>query len=71
MSNSYSIFLWLLFVTPLAFIPEFPTIKDSPHEKEVIKRAVQKTSTLQIKGSTNRTFFGCGITNYYQPGTID
>jgi hypothetical protein len=42
----------------------------SPTKTEVVRWAVQKTSTLRIKGKTNITDFTCDIKGYYQQDTI-
>jgi len=52
----------------LVFIP-LSSFK-SPHKKETIKWAVQKTSSLKIEGSSNVNQFACDVIGYYQTDTI-
>lgn len=70
MTTPFSNFFWLLIIPILAFTGEFYAPNEYPSKKKLIKWAIQKTSTIRIKGSTNVNNFGCDITGYYQPDTI-
>jgi hypothetical protein len=55
-------------VVMLVFIP-LVSFK-GPNKKETVRWAVQKTSTLQIQGSSNVNQFACDVRGYYQTDTI-
>lgn len=44
--------------------------KDNSPKKNAVKWAVQKASTLTIRGATNVNTFGCDIAGYNEPDTI-
>lgn len=61
----------LVIVASILIIPAFASpLRDKINKKEVVKWAVQKTSTLRITGKTNVAGFGCDIKGYYSPDTI-
>src|ERR1043165_1427647 len=64
-SSARFIFLPLLLCMVVAFVP-----KEIKNQKNVIKWAIQKNSTLRINGKTNVSAFGCEIKGYYQMDTI-
>jgi hypothetical protein len=59
---------WSMAVVMLVFIP-LASFKP-PYKKEMVRWAVQKTSTLQIQGSSNVNQFACDVIGYYQTDTI-
>lgn len=67
MSPFQYIYRWSMAVVMLVFIP-LASFR-SPAKKE-IRWAVQKTSSLQIEGSSNVNQFVCGVQGYYQTDTI-
>jgi hypothetical protein len=71
MTGSYrSLFYLLIFIVATFLQSGTPKEKEKGMKKEVARWAVQKSSTLHIKGSSNVNNFGCDITGYYQPDTI-
>lgn len=70
MTHSFSNFLWLMIVPILSFTAQESSLSDYPPKAKTIKWAVQKSSTLQIQGSTNVNTFGCDIAGYNKMDTI-
>jgi hypothetical protein len=67
MSPFQYIYRWSMTVVMLVFI--LLSSFRSPVKKE-IRWVVQKTSSLQIEGSSNVNAFVCGVQGYYQTDTI-
>jgi len=70
MISLHSNILWLLILPFLKFQPIGFNSYHTNLKTKSIKWAVQKSSTICIKGSTNLTDFGCDIIGYYQTDTI-
>jgi hypothetical protein len=68
MSPIKYIYRWSMTLVMLVFIP-LVSFKGT-YKKQVIKWAVQKTSSLKIAGSSNVNQFACDVTGYYQTDTI-
>jgi hypothetical protein len=68
MSPFRYIYRWSMAVVMLVFVP-LSSFK-APHKKVTVRWAVQKTSSLQIQGSSNVNQFACDVVGYYQTDTI-